>query len=72
MQTVIRIAALLSFSLCLTGGLWILGNVAFSDKGDALGVGLGFYFVGKSFFVGPMLWIAAGRFERGTLEADPL
>jgi hypothetical protein len=56
-KTLVRIMAALAFLFCLSGGLWIL--VKASGKEDALFVGMGLYFVGKAFFVGPMLWVTA-------------
>jgi hypothetical protein len=62
MKTLAQIGAVLSFSFCLLGGLWILSRADFHSKDDALGTAIGFYFVGKAFFVGPMLWLAAEKF----------
>ena len=56
-----RIGAALSFAFCLLGGLWILSRASFTSKDDILGTAIGFYFVGKAFFVGPMLWLTAGK-----------
>jgi hypothetical protein len=64
MKTLARAAAVLSFGFCLLGGLWILSRVSFVEKGDALSVAIGFYFLGKAFFVGPMLLLAADRLDR--------
>jgi hypothetical protein len=61
MKTMARIAAVLSSAFCLLGGLWILSRVNLGSKDDVLNAGIGFYFVGKAFFVGPMLLIAAER-----------
>ena len=61
MKTLAQIGAVLSFGFCLLGGIWILKQADFSSKGDALAVAIGFYFVGKAFFVGPMLWLAGER-----------
>jgi hypothetical protein len=44
------------------GGLWILSRASFTSKDDILGTAIGFYFVGKAFFVGPMLFVAAEKF----------
>ena len=63
MKTLARIGAVLSFSFCLIGGLWILSRADFHAKDDILGTAIGFYFVGKAFFVGPMLWLAAEKFD---------
>ena len=61
MKTLARIGAVLAFAFCLLGGLWILSRCSFSSKDDVLATAIGFYFVGKAFFVGPMLWLAAGK-----------
>jgi len=61
MKTLARIGAVLSFAFCLLGGLWILSRATFGSKDDILATAIGFYFVGKAFFVGPMLWLAAGK-----------
>jgi hypothetical protein len=60
-KTLARIGAVLSFAFCLLGGLWILSRATFSAKEDILPTAIGFYFVGKAFFVGPMLWLAADK-----------
>jgi hypothetical protein len=62
MKTLARIGAVLSFLFCLLGGLWILTRVDFHKNDDVLGTAIGFYFVGKAFFVGPMLLLAAEKF----------
>ena len=56
-----RISAALAFLMCLCGGLWILTSVGFvrGNTDGAVWTGLGLYFVGKAFFVGPMLLVAA-------------
>lgn len=64
MKTMARIGAGLSFVFCLLGGLWILSRANFGSKDDAVNAGIGFYFVGKAFFVGPMLLLAAEKFCR--------
>ncbi|HEY2329418.1 MAG TPA: hypothetical protein VGI63_06350 [Verrucomicrobiae bacterium] len=64
MKTLARIAAILASGFCLLGGLWILCRVDLKDlksNDNALTIAIGFYFVGKAFFVGPMLWIAAEK-----------
>lgn len=61
MKALVQAGAVMSFLFCLLGGLWILGRINFSAKDDALAAAIGFYFVGKAFFVGPMLWLAAGK-----------
>ncbi len=55
-----KLSALLSFGLCLAGGLWILRSAGF-DPDDALGAGIGLYFIGKAFFVGPSLLLDSQR-----------
>jgi hypothetical protein len=54
-----RVAAVLAFVFCFAGGAWFLCHATGND--NVLPVGLGLYFVGKAFFVGPMLWLAAGK-----------
>lgn len=57
MKTLARISAVLAFLLCLIGGIWVIAN---SDSdGDAIWIGIGLYLIGKAFFVGPMLLVAA-------------
>ena len=66
-----RVAAALAFVFCLAGGLWILTSVGFEHgDGDAVWTGLGLYFVGKAFFVGPMLLLVAEQFreEQGSVS----
>jgi hypothetical protein len=57
------LSALVSFSLCLGAGAWILSKVGLDPGDQALTTGIGLYFVGKAFFVGPMLFLK-------TLEKD--
>jgi hypothetical protein len=64
LKTLARIAAVLAHLFCLGGGVWLLATDGGGfDSDDPLGTGLGLYFIGKSFFVGPMLWIAAELLE---------
>ena len=62
MQTHAQVSAVLAFLLCLIGGLWILLHV--KTKDDTVWVGISLSFVGKAFFVGPMLLVAAGQLGR--------
>jgi hypothetical protein len=57
-----------AFMLCLVGGMWILKSCDFGNSEDALSVGIGLYFVGKAFFVGPMLLLTTAQC---TKEARP-
>jgi hypothetical protein len=66
MKTLARVAAVLAFLFCLFGGLWILFNVGFKSKDDAVWTGLGLYFIGKAFFVGPMLLVGAEQLGKAT------
>ena len=60
LRTLARISAALAFVICLSAGLWILTSVGFDHGGDgAVWTGLGLYFIGKAFFVGPLLLVAA-------------
>ena len=55
------VCALLAFVFCLGGGLWILSKTGLNFGNDAVSAGLGLYFIGKAFFVGPLLLITALR-----------
>ena len=59
--TVGLVSGVLASAFCLVGGLWILSAVDFADDNDALAIGIGLYFMGKGFFVGPMLVLASRR-----------
>jgi hypothetical protein len=59
-----RISALLAFGFCFTAGLWILTKTGLAHGNDALTTGIGLYFLGKAFFVGPMLYLATLRLSR--------
>ena len=62
MKTLAQVGAVASFAFCLLGGLWILTKTGFDRSGDAfVWTGMGLYFIGKAFFVGPMLWLAAAK-----------
>ena len=64
MKLVGRIGAVSAFVLCLAGGLWILTATGFKHGDeDALYTGIGLYFVGKAFFVGPMLLLVTEQFR---------
>jgi hypothetical protein len=63
LKTFTQICAFLASAFCLLGGLWILSRTTFSSKDDILSTAIGFYFIGKAFFVGPMLWVAAKKFN---------
>jgi hypothetical protein len=71
MKTMARLSAIVATLFCLIAGLWILVNVGFKFADDAVWTGLGLYFVGKAFFVGPMLLIAAEQLGKGTGSVQP-
>jgi hypothetical protein len=50
------ISGILAFILCLAGGLVVI--IAGSGEG-AIWLGIGLYFIGQAFFVGPMLIIVS-------------
>ena len=52
------VSGVIAFTLCIFAGLWILTEAGFNRE-DVLSTGIGFYFIGKAFFVGPMLIIAS-------------
>jgi hypothetical protein len=71
MKLISRIGAIFAFIACLAGGLWILTSVGFEHSDiDDIWTGLGLYFVGKAFFVGPMLLLMAEQFKPGTEIED--
>ena len=45
-----------AFIFCMAGGIYIFVHAGF-DKDNILETGIGLYFIGKAFFVGPMLLI---------------
>ena len=55
------VCALLAFVFCFGAGLWILTKTGLDHGDDALSTAIGLYFIGKAFFVGPMLLLAAAR-----------
>jgi len=63
--------AVLSSILCLAAGLWVLINVGFKGGENALWTGIGLYFIGKAFFVGPLL-LATVAGSGKTAPADAL
>ncbi len=60
------LCGVVAFVVCLFAGLWILTAAGFDHDDDALATGIGLYFVGKAFFVGPMLAITAVRSSTAT------
>ena len=67
-----RVGAVFAFLFCLIGGGMIVILTAQDQGADTfylVWMGFGLYFVGKAFFVGPMLWLATeqvcGRREPG-------
>ncbi|MBU0713755.1 MAG: hypothetical protein KJ964_00170 [Verrucomicrobia bacterium] len=56
--------ALLAFVFCFGGGLWILSKTGLDHGNDAVSTGIGLYFIGKAFFVGPLLMITALKSSR--------
>jgi len=50
-------SALVSTLLCWAGGIWLL-TLGVRDEEGGFFVALGLYFIGKGFFVGPMLGLA--------------
>jgi hypothetical protein len=69
LQVIGRLGAIMAFLFCLLAGLWILQFVGL-DKGKdgAVWSAMGLYFIGKAFFVGPMLWIVSA--DRSTRDKD--
>lgn len=61
LRTTCAACAAVAFVFCLGAGLWILTKTGFDRGNDAVAAGIGLYFIGKAFFVGPMLLIAARK-----------
>ena len=47
-----------------SGGLWVLGRTGLDHGNEAVSTGISLYFIGKAFFVGPMLLIMALKSNR--------
>lgn len=56
-----RLSAAVAFALCFSGGAWMFVVLGIEDD-DAFSCALGLYFMGKAFFVGPMLYLTALEF----------
>ncbi|MDO9543449.1 MAG: hypothetical protein Q7J98_14170 [Kiritimatiellia bacterium] len=42
-------------------GLWILTKTGLDRENDVISAGIGLYFIGKAFFVGPMLLLVSAH-----------
>jgi hypothetical protein len=62
------VSGVIAFAFCLGAGLWILSKVGFDHSDDVVSTGLALYFIGKAFFVGPMLVIASLQSRRNGKE----
>ena len=58
LQILGKISAALAFVLCIAGGIAVINSVIGGNE-NHLWMGLGLYFIGKAFFVGPSLLISA-------------
>ena len=66
-----RLGAIMAFLFCLLAGLWILSTAGLSrNKGDAVFSAFGLYFIGKAFFLGPMLWIVSSANSAGDKDRN--
>jgi len=54
------VSAAVALIFCMAGGIYIFAHAGF-DKDNILETGIGLYFIGKAFFVGPMLLITIMR-----------
>jgi len=61
MKILAQIGAALSVFFCLLGGLWILLRTNVGSKENVLTTAVGFYFIGKAFYTGPTLILAANK-----------
>ncbi len=57
-------AAILAFVFCFGAGLWILTKTGLDHGEDTLSTAIGLYFIGKAFFVGPMLLATANSLKK--------
>jgi len=62
--------AIASSVLCLAAGCWMLCNSGLKGGDDCVPTAIGLYFVGKAFFVGPLLIVTAFSTAR-TQEFEP-
>jgi hypothetical protein len=53
-------SAVVSFLLCFAAGAWLLAFGRFHTD-DPIITGLGLYFLGKAFFVGPALYLMSAK-----------
>ena len=60
---VCNFSAIVVFLLCLLAGIWVLSVTRFKANEDGIFTGIGLYFLGKAFFVGPMLLIASNTLK---------
>lgn len=61
MKTLARVSAVLAFLLCLIGGIWVIAK---TEDNEQIWIGIGLYLIGKAFFVGPMLLVAAEQIDK--------
>lgn len=61
MKTLARNGPVISFVFCFLGGVLLLLNGI--DKENGFFCGLGLFFIGMAFFVGPMLWLVAEKYR---------
>jgi len=61
MNNFYKIMAGLAFIFCFFAGLYLVAN---SKDDNVLTTSIGLYFIGKSFFVGPMLWLTSERLKK--------
>ncbi len=54
------VSGVLASLACLAAGLWLLTSAGFNHE-DPLPTALGFYFIGKALFVGPLLIVTSLR-----------
>lgn len=71
-RRITALCAILASLLCGAAGVWILYSVGLDYRDKALTVGIGLYFLGKAFVVGPMLWSVqkVGRSSGCALDRD--
>ncbi|EEF60467.1 hypothetical protein [Pedosphaera parvula] len=61
MKSLARTAPFVSFVFCILGGVVLVLDGIDQENGFVCGIGL--FFIGMAFFVGPMLWLVAEKYR---------
>jgi len=61
MKTLLRIAAIMSFGFCVSGGLILVDLAVSSSYSDTSIVAIGLILIGAAFFAGSVVWLLAEK-----------